>query len=271
MGKKGESSPKEINKLWWEYLKRSKDYQEYCNWVKEHREKFPLRLAQDPRIQQIDPTSFVENFHPLPTKFENDKHGRSHPIRDGHSLFGDIYTCSFEKWWDSNKRQLELKSIEDYSEVVASEIQHVINEFDEEMLREPTLQEFKEWFVQYMKRPMSRHIYITIRIRDGQSNNELVKQFSSYIRNDKKMLMVKKKARKWSPTHPVRFDELKRYLEVYDLSAKTNPELSWREIAAVIHPRKNFHDEIRRILIKEKHKAERIIKNAEQGIFPSKY
>lgn len=48
------SNKKEIYRLWWEYLKRSEDYKEFCEWFREKR--------KNPDI-------------PIPDKFKSSKKG----------------------------------------------------------------------------------------------------------------------------------------------------------------------------------------------------
>ena len=69
------------------------------------------------------------------------------------------------------------------------------------------------------------------------------------------------------PTGNVRMDELKRYLQAYDLktSGKTN-----KEIAAVVYPRFAQDSALRRVM-RDRQKAARITKNVEAGFFPGDY
>jgi hypothetical protein len=68
----------------------------------------------------------------------------------------------------------------------------------------------------------------------------------------------------------VRFDEVKRYLRIYDLRKGGK---KWSEIATdpEVYPNKIYNNILRIALINEEKKARKVIKNVERGQFPGKY
>ena len=69
-------------------------------------------------------------------------------------------------------------------------------------------------------------------------------------------------------TRPLRFEELKRYLKVYDLRKQGK---KWKEVAKIVYPKGDWNQSLERSLLMDLKKAQEIISNVEGGEFPGKY
>lgn len=252
---------REIYNLWWEYLKRSKDYKEYC--------EFQRRK----NIETHAPKKFQVNV----------KRGYIPPVTIAYHWFGDVHVNSFEKWWEFHQRKatneavkIVSDSIIDYSDVVTQHMEICIDSFIAQKGRTPTLDEFTFYFSDYMKSDKDGFIYLWVNPWHAPIK-EMTKRFEEIVTEQKrnipqiqKIELALEKYRKPSSLNRIRLDELKRYLQVYDLR---NRGLKWNDIikklnrtddkAIIEIVRVEFHRYLR--------KAKAIIKNVERGIFPGEY
>lgn len=98
-----EKKLKMFYRLWWETLKLSKPYCEYCEWRRDWAMKHPD--SSYPPTEDDHPDQFMEAFEIIPfkpVKEENipDVFGPLKMITMVYdTLFGDVFTGEFEDWW----------------------------------------------------------------------------------------------------------------------------------------------------------------------------
>lgn len=253
---------KEIYRLWWEYLKRSKDYKELCEWARKAMKNSELLC---------------------PEKFRNDDNGAAHPLVWTFMHFEDVHKESFREWWeDGEKLNLENakiapadREIVEYSELIGCDIENFINSFKRKMGREPTLREFKDFFISRGK-TWRDEIYLVIKVT-GETTETIVKEVRKVVSERKKEVCVREielglRKSDHKPCSTVRPDELKRYLDAYDLKKQG---LKIKEIAERIGTKAQRENsdsaDVLRVIRSDIQKAKKIIKNVERGYFPGKY
>jgi hypothetical protein len=117
--------------------------------------------------------------------------------------------------------------------------------------------------------------YIQIRIDPNLTAKEISDKVYAFIKAEREKEDFKKAEdyfyRYKIPTPPIFYEELKRYLKVYDLKTQENPKLTNREIGKVVYPKKKWDEQLERSLLTEFNKAKKILKNVKEGFFPGKY
>lgn len=281
MGKSTVDKEKEFYKLWIEYLKRSDDYKKFCEILKHNKN---LKKKKNPPL-------------PIPGKF---KHSRGYI--GNFYIFGLIHDkqWTFEKWWKRYKGKAffhngfpvddyisrwvlgvkeEFKPegiVEDYVNSLQSDMDICIRKFKSyNQGREPTLSEFKEYFLNELK-DGNLSQYITIRIDPrGETTDDILKQIKKFIREKRKNLQIRNREFKFikyfKPSTKLRLDELKKYLNVYNLKQQI-PKLKPKEIIKKINPNDDANDlEVQRVYRDFYQKAKKIIQWVEHGFFPGPY
>jgi len=262
---KRDNSEKEGFRLWTEFLRRSKNYKAFCLW-KSNREKFAPDFALD------QPFTF--------------------PVTDYYSLsltqqiFGDIHhpAYSFERWWKDFKKQ--PGKIDEMAELIYKPIlsgPELIGNFDlwvsffildqegKKNIRRPSVDDVRARWLADDKGSCIMKVNIA-----GHSPQELRRQFNKLIVRNKREAAFKEAGRDMKrysklSTKYIRLDELKRHLRVYD---QFEAGRKWKEIAERDPYYKNHSaspETTKRLIYMDREKAERIIKNAEEGIFPGDY
>lgn len=245
---------KEYYRLWWEYLKRSDSYQRFCNWFRERK--------KDP------------NF-PLPEEFKKTKNGVAHFVAHYRSFVSaDCGDFTFEDWWKWKKEAIEKDKdwrrknlVHDFCTFIEKDIHSFINDFKRENGREPTLLEYRDSFKDFQKNSALNTHYLIIEIMFDKPK-ELLRELEKILKEK-----IKTKSNKRY------FDELRRYLAVYDLWKETDEkgkklftmkaiikklgDKSQKAKAGDINVQRAFRSDLA--------KAKKIIKNVESGIFPGKY
>jgi len=263
MGKQ-ENREKEIFRLWIEYLKRSDDYKEFCEWVTKKRKNKKL---------------------PPPDKFKKDPKTGSAPLEIfNYFSFGPVHDphWTFEEWWADHKKKLTYwqanstsRAVEDCREFIGRRIDSCL-EFFKRQGREPTLQEFKDYF---LKR-LNAETYFSFLMIDNSESKEVIEvEFKKILKELKKDPLIKglelSRKRRYIPsTNYVRMDELKRHLRIYDKWKESRGHLNINKIIKTdeyYRDRKEKDDVARRLVYMDIAKAKKIIRNAEFGIFPGKY
>lgn len=251
---------KEIYKLWWEYLKRSDDYKEFCEWMRKKR---------------------INNKIPVPDKFKKDSKGNAPKELINFLTFHDIHAFSFDEWWEIHKERLDykktyhnlLKPIEDYANFIEGDFDDCIESFKRYEGREPSLKEFKKYFCQLLKQRSSMFSYFMVTITEDKSvlKNEFNKIISSQRKKPyvKSSISIKRNSYPRRDEKHIRIDELKKYLDVYDLRQQ---KLKPKEIIKRINSNDDPDDlDIQRAYRDHFQKAKKIIKFVERGIFPGWY
>lgn len=103
------ADPKEVYRLWYEYLKRSADYEEFCNWIRENKpQEFSVLPSFSPSTTEAHFNFLTDTIPykpnpPLPEHFRKKSVGNTgKQTRYFASLylnFRDIYKIPFEEWW----------------------------------------------------------------------------------------------------------------------------------------------------------------------------
>ena len=268
---------KEVYRLWWEYLKRSEDYKEFCGWMRKKRE---------------------DRKTPVPEKFKPklDKKGGkiNHHIVLTFMGFGDVHAYTFEEWWDWMKEKMEEreqnkihcwpKAIENY---LVWYIETCIDSFETDkdgqgLTLEDVKRGLKKHFVEHVKRFDPGSLFLMIDPAKGKTK-ELCEEFKQIIIAKKKDPLVKGRERIYKqraePCTQVRIEALKRYLAVYDASKKRNKNTYTlkdviREIGTNVD-KENLNSEKAVDVVRAYgaclQKARKIIRNTEYGIFPGAY
>lgn len=114
----------------------------------------------------------------VPEKFRIDVHGRRHP--PFFSLFV-AFKCeeepSFEKWWEWREvHKSKFPPIQDYCETIGNDIDAFLNEFFLAEGREPSFDEFREAFVEWLKSD-PRHLLLRVDCLSGEKAEDLKKSF----------------------------------------------------------------------------------------------
>ena len=250
---------KEIYRLWFKYLKRSENYRKYCEWEREKKKNLILSIPEEFRNEQGRYLDFI------------------------YSNFFDVHTSSFDEWWEWKTEHEKLReeirspdrSIQDYTNFINEEIQKLVDDFKYYEGRDPTLEEFINSFVQRIEN--NAKLYLIV---DPVERTEiLMDRFKRIIREKKKEPSVKRLELFWRETDEIlksriEFDNLKVYLRVYDLRKQ---KIKWQnimldeEIARINKDRSVENENDRRLFQLYRQKAERIIKNVEEGYFPGDY
>lgn len=261
--RKNEDREKEFFSLWIEYLKRSSDYKDFCDWIAQKR--------KNPEL-------------PWPTKFrENARQSGSTPkeILNYH-VFGPIHEprWTFNEWWKNHQKKLSYRKshssprpIEDYIEIMPLHMKSCAESFERHEGREPTLKEFIDTFPSYLKKDPFIWLMINVSIIETKElKNQFGKLISQKIKEPRFRIEGQFDRRWYEPsTNYIRFDELKRHLRIYDF---LEAGMKWKNIAEGDEAYKNHSadpETTKRLIYMDREKARIIIKNTEYGIFPGKY
>lgn len=228
-----------------EYLKRGPLYKALCEFLRENKS-----------------VSFPKD---LPQKFQS-KAG----LLATYIMFGDIHKPSFsiDDAVSLNQSWIELfnaaasSPVADYCELISSGIDGHIKRFAAAHGKEPTLIEFRDSFAETMKN--TGHLYLRIDTADHDMKT-LEKQFKKLVRDHRKKAMF------LFPTGYVKTQELRTYLQAYDLKTKTRG-LTIKKLVQIMDPkRKGEPADIEREFKRYIQKAKKIIANTEKGVFPGTY
>jgi len=229
--------PTEHYHLWWEYLKRSEKYKEFCDRFDRYckNEQWPISSA-DWYLLPDELRGKIIN-EKLPSDLKESK------FIGLLSTFGNVYEGSFEKWLNWNMKQLDL---------------------DEERFQ--PVQVIDE---------TSTSITLKIDCKRRFSNSELLKKCGDLIRikrKEKTSFKYELFMRAYnSPTQSsgVTFETLKRYLDVYDLHKEGKKIGEIIQMIGNDDQKENFdYPEYQRAFFRDIKNAKKIIQNAESGLFP---
>lgn len=267
--KEDKGSEKEFYRLWYEYLKRSDNYKDFCKWVSKKRKnkKFPV-----------------------PEKFKKSANGSSPKELFTYLRFRDIYTNSFETLWrflEKNLKHIETnsspKGVENYNEFVGGHIDSCIESFKRHNKRLPNLQEFRDAFLKMINEGWLRSFLFLMVNVSVRTDDDLIRQFKNIIKEKRKDPHVKmydlacRRNLKPSPDDKhIPIKELRTYLKVYDLAKKHGYDPTQRNTAKKIYEiideqRGKLPESTERKYRMYLSKAKRIIENTEHGFFPGKY
>jgi hypothetical protein len=254
-----QSEEREYYRLWFEYLRESDDYREFCDWGRQKR--------KNPNIK-------------VPRKFRKDKHGWAPRILFTYFQFRNIYVATFDQWWDEyyhehaeNLRLWEKKnSIEDLRDYLEKDIKwglDGINKLDDPELTKQRLANYLARCVTSTGHRSDKLLLIV----DPRAN--LTDVLEPRLRELVEKFRKEQSARKKSRTN---FEDLENYLRIYRLWKRYVKEKGpgqrggWKKIMAEMNiSRGGDLEHQRRYYQQCKQKAAKIIKNAEKGIFPGDY
>ncbi len=262
-----EKKEKEFFNLWWEYLKRSDNYEEFCKIVREN-------FENEVRFNDIK----------WPKKFQEKKGSKNKLFQhmfDNFVTFRDIYIKPFDYWWEVRKITKERELKDDNNKGVKNydfeqDINSCIEFFKKDKGREPTLKEFKDKFLFYKTFPRS-NFYLKIDLLTPNKTEDLVKQIGKIVKERRRNLVIRgmRSYINLEPFLSAKVKEnysdkvhadLRMYLDFYDKSKRLSmPELMESE-------KMNYElvDE-RRVAYLYIQKAKKIIRNVELFIFPGDY
>ena len=306
MGKNNsQDKEKEHYRLWWKYLKRSDNYKKVCGIIKKSKIHKLARQINN----QADAIVFFSN-HRLTLHKEFTKSNKANffiSLLETYGRFGDVHTDSFEKWWNSTKKQMEerekIPCLYDYIDFIKidlldcadvlksrNELKLIrnLNTDDHSKIikflkslkdkeKEPTLNELVEYFPVYLKKKYTGGSFLIVNVA-RKSKEELENQFTEFIKKQKQEPNIKKL--EWDSKRnykifsntkyrhsSLRVDELKRYLNIYDMRKNG---LSMSEIIKTMG-KDNKNTDTRSIFHQDLKRARKIIKNVESGTFPGNY
>jgi hypothetical protein len=250
------SRDKEVYRLWFEYLKRSPDYKEFCDLVRQ------WEAGRETKC---------------PEKFK--KFGRL------YLDFGNVHDMPFKDWWEWKSARIGgdrvPAPVENYLEGWASverDLDGCIQSFKRFEGREPSADELKRYFMQTLQCMVDKQSILFLRVDLSNKPADLMQSFKDLLRSPsvKKNIQEGKRSREF--TGKPRLDELQKYLDVYDLwiervkNRKPGDPGGWDTIIKHFEPRrKGDQGNIRREYFRYKQIAMKIIGNVEKGVFPGTY
>ena len=232
---------KEIYTLWIEYLKRSRQYISVCEHVDRNNSFLPL-------------DSFPDELKDIKTLVTN------------YMIFGDIHKQTLEETLFKIDMWKEVFSslsspVEDYSKRVEEDMNRLIRTFKNRHGREPNLDEFISDFLNFMRDCSFAYLRLNL---SGAKTDALKKGVALFLKERKKYI---KKIPSLLPSTGIRVEELTRYLKIYDHRENGR---AWKAIMEdEAFGQKG--DDILRGLKRDVHKAKKIIRNVEKGVFPGNY
>lgn len=261
----GEEELKEFYKLWWEYLKRSKIYLEYCEW---------MRGDIDQVSDELQKKQYTLGF-------------------SVHRIFGDVHTDDFETLWARRtvKGGLFYKSgsnptISDATEYILCLFDMVERKFQGQNGRVPTIPEIRGLFQKALNED-TRFVFKKV---DLYSDKSEVKIGIQKHKKDKQVYVEYNQATVGGGSlKKFKMTDLKHYLDIYDCYQNNNnntdrviKEIGTKEERQFVADPNNHITEdekgkvvdievVRKRYRRGRLNAERIIKNAEIGQFPGKY
>jgi len=211
IGGKRETSQKEIYHLWWEYLKRSIPFKKYCEGMNN---KF------SPAEKEIIHAAKATLTHLLPPSLIAEA---KDPFLPGYLIWGDLHGTSFEEFWkamEKDKDTIQEAYLQVESFIESYKLFSMVVE-----KRKPEYNSFIQDLVQYLK-DNPNYLFLSVRNISAKSIEELSKEFGAILRKKRestKKYVQSKASYPWIiPTQPIRFDEVKRYLRIYDRAGLAN-------------------------------------------------
>lgn len=269
MKKKDERSfpEKEVYQLWWEYLKRSENYKDYCDI------KTPIRIIKRQDGKYSKYTVAVKNPKTkklLPIEVSHEEFLFVWNMERNWDTFGNIFKTSFDDWWKKRKipnKELPVIVLNDPD--VCTKLPLFMEQYND-LKRSKAKYPSPKQILEQLTKSEYDYIFLAVPMVGSATMEEISKQIASIRMEYKKQPFFRLAdymfKRFTMPISRVRFDELKRYLRVYDLK---QTGLTMKKIIAEIDPaRKGFDADIVRSFRSDLQKARNLIDNAEKGLFP---
>ena len=254
---------KKIYNLWWDFLKLSDRYDQYCK--------------QNP---QPGPTWSLENSFINEGYYDQVKVGTlPMSLFPTHHTFGNVFEMSFETFW-RNKGQLIKKRFSTKDKPVEDlKRQYFEWTIDYEDIcdarkQDPVYEDFKEFIFRRLSHETKIHLAINLMSPIGEItkaikqsvNRDVQKKLSDIIRN----AQWERCCQLCMPTPNLRISEVDRYLEVLKVFKRgLRGKFAYKEI----FPNGDYDEDTdqRTVFYSDRRKGERILKNVEKGFFPGIY
>ena len=287
---------KELYRLWYEYLKRSENYKEFCGWWRKREPVKSLNLNDSYKeyCKSYRKGKGHPHLLPVPKKFKSGE--RIHiPKKFGNFL--DVHMFPFDDWWTWKKRALLESSsrdrgpvenlLEGYSGNLETAIDYCIESLRASNNREPLAIELKEDLLHHLE-ITSLFGFCFLRINLDYPPQKIKAAFAEYLKSKD----VKEKYTSFTDrddfcknhqlhTGKPRLDDLQKYLDVYDMwkekvqNKKRGDPGGWDQIIHHFEPNwdVNGDDRLSKLKVYQGYKlnAKNIISNTERGYFPGKY
>lgn len=255
---------KEVYRLWWEYLKRSQHYKAYCD-----AEPQAIKI-----VEKKDGTYSTAIMNPKTKKLTTKKVSYDQflhlwNMQRNFDAFGNIFKTSFDNWWKKRKIKKELPVLVLNAPDVCAKLPYFVEQYND--LKKPNGENpSPAQVLELLTKSEFNYIFLAVPMVGNVTMEEISKQIASirmkYNKQPFFRLADYNFKRFAMPISRVRFDELKRYLRVYDLK---QAGLTMKKIIAEIDPdRKGFDADVVRSFRSDLQKARNLIDNAERGLFP---
>lgn len=253
----------------YDYLKRSDDYKEYCAW-------------------QRKKNSNPKSKSPLPKKFSTPKNKTLHHIVETYLEYGDVHKLSFTEFLihvNSSKPVGASPGIVELLDIFKEKTDDFIDYFKKVKDCDPNAHELANYWQNIFKKHLG---IIYLRVDHARNSTpELYELLGKMLKKKKKNpleMKFRKSCKKYSgiTSNHVRLDELDMYLKVFDLWKKTDKNAkrlyTMKDIIKKVGTKAD-KDKLKKADVESvirkyrlyRSKAERIIKNVENGYFPGEY
>ena len=250
----------EMYKIWFDYLKQSNDYKEFCQWTcNEKGEKIPKRFVNDDgRIKQ----HFTFNYN----------------------LFGNILEANFDECWQHIQKKIDGLHERNDNILEKNKSAFIWNltrnwiDFKKTHDREPTLEDIDELLC-HINHP--GYLFFWFKPISIMNYDNVAEEFIKKLKDHNEKYEFFRRLSVISHLHTqgkLKLKELRYYLDAYDLK---NQGLRYEEITKklnkhIVKKGKNKGKEkdistIEREMKKYIAYAKKIIKNVEMGEFPGYY
>ena len=252
--------------MWWEYLKRSEKYRIFCEIYPKAigfaRKKGGSHSSYEKAIKELYSAAVSLNrkewmFNSLVENME-----------DNIDSFGDVFKNSFEDWWktkSTSKGSLPYIVLNDQNALKM--LPHFTKKCDS---RKKSGERFPypEEIIKLLTEEEFEYIFLAVPMV-GRVTVEEISQEIAAIRTkwkDEFDVADYRFKRFTMPVSRVRFDELKRYLQIYDLKQEG---MKMKDIVAKVDPsRKGNNADVLRAFRSDLQKAKKVIESVEYGCFP---
>lgn len=264
---------KDEYQLWWEYLKLSDIYKKYC-------ESNAFRKTADTAVESSTLRSGLTALLDFTTNVAESLFPAD--VAGTYLVFGNVHKTQFDDWWESKGKLLMADKYDYQFQKGASDLTHSFKYWIEtcDLLyfalydRKPTLVEFQDHVLKVLQHSNFRYVAINLTKPLKEINDDFKKIVN---RNEQKKIKNDKINRQWAecrnrkPTPNLRFDEVKRYLEI--LKVYKIDGLKGAKAFNKIYPDNDYKQEtgMRTVFFRDKRKAEKIAANVFKGYFPGTY
>jgi len=246
------NNEKDIEELRWEYLKRSAEYKGFSTEMDIFYKKYGITRNKF-KIESILSTSQINKI--LDSWYLRKKNDATKiPFYSLYGKYGNVHEHSFDEYWKDKKPSPII--VKDFIDEIGSYVDSVARIYqDQNAGREPSIALLKKELIDFMQIAFEGYAYLLVAQRDY-----------TYQEADKLKEEVGKILKERCPKKRFVKEELKRYLDVYDMRTK-EPRITYREIQKKLYPKIEYTDNTRRARINDFNKAKNIINNIEKGKF----